>query len=310
MHLIHFYEQKYFTHDKEILFKENLYVHPVLVKDYYSFYASLGSIKLNKNETMEGISMNDLGYLLWYIENNEENGRRIFANLMQLLEIIFRISNGRFCPKCGHVITYDEINDYMTSIKEIKDPAKQEEAIQNYIQKVQICEHCSSNENIVERQDVIRYVNESGNKNLFIYNTSIDNNEYVLLKNIIFYYNIPDYDDTYIDPELEKELAEVARLKNPNNVQPSLEKQMCCILSANSAYTFETIQEISIRKFVLLLRTIDARLHYFAYRQGELSGMVKFSKEIDHWIYGSDKKNKYDELMSLDSFKDKLKDVI
>ena len=86
------------------------------------------------------------------------------------------------------------------------------------------------------------------------------------------FYNLPDYDDEYIDPELKKELEEVARLKNPNAVQPSLEKQMSCIISATGSYTYETLQEISIRKLVLLLRTIDARLHYFAYRQGELSG--------------------------------------
>jgi hypothetical protein len=37
--------------------------------------------------------------------------------------------------------------------------------------------------------------------------------------------------------------------------------------------------------------------------------MVKFEKEIDHWIYSSDKKNKYEDIMSLDSLKNKLKDV-
>ena len=84
---------------------------------------------------------------------------------------------------------------------------------------------------------------------------------------------------------------------------------MSCVISACGSYTYETIQEISIRKLVILLRTIDARLHYFAYRQGEMSGMVKFNKELDHWIYSSDKKSKFDDIMTLDALKNKMKDV-
>ena len=110
------------------------------------------------------------------------------------------------------------------------------------------------------------------------------------------------------NPKLKAELEEVARLKNPNNVQPSLEKQESCIVSTG-VYTYETIKDITIRKMVILLRTIDARLHYFAYRQGELSGMVKFKNEISHWIYGVDNKNKFDDIMTMDSLRDKLKDV-
>lgn len=37
--------------------------------------------------------------------------------------------------------------------------------------------------------------------------------------------------------------------------------------------------------------------------------MVKFNKEIDHWIYSPEKKNKFEDLMTLDALKDKLKDV-
>jgi hypothetical protein len=142
-------------------------------------------------------------------------------------------------------------------------------------------------------------------KNVFFLLAPINSSEYDILRNIVLYYNIPDYDDEYIDPELKAELEEAARLRNPNQVQPSLEKQEACILT-NSAYTFETIKDLTIRKMVLLLRTIDAKLHYMAYRQGELSGMVKFNKEIDHWIYSNNKPNKFDSIVSLDSLKDKI----
>ena len=101
-------------------------------------------------------------------------------------------------------------------------------------------------------------------------------------------------------------MEEMARLENPNNVQPSLEKQESCIV-ASTAYTYETIKELSLRHLVLLLRTVDAKLHYFTYRQAEASGMVKFEKDaLPHWIYSSDKKNKYDKLQSLEKFKSKF----
>lgn len=56
----------------------------------------------------------------------------------------------------------------------------------------------------------------------------------------------------------------------------------------------------------MLLRTVDAKLHYFTYRQAEASGMVKFKGELDHWIYSSDKKSKLDKLQSLDSLKGEM----
>ena len=37
--------------------------------------------------------------------------------------------------------------------------------------------------------------------------------------------------------------------------------------------------------------------------------MVKFKGELTHWIYGSDNKNKFSDIMTMDALKDKLKDV-
>ena len=37
--------------------------------------------------------------------------------------------------------------------------------------------------------------------------------------------------------------------------------------------------------------------------------MVKFKGELSHWIYSSDKKDKFSDIMTMDSLKDKLKDV-
>lgn len=308
LHLIKYYEQCYFTYDLEIPFKANLNIYPIIVENYYKFYSCVDCIRMDKNSTMEGVSMSDLGYLLYCIDKDDD-GKTIYSKLIQLLEMVFHIESGKICPECGHLISYSEINQKLLELTAIADEQTRDKFMKRYITEISFCQECKKQDKKVETEDSIRYINEKGNNKLIVNNVEFDKNDYNLLKNIILYYNIPDYDDEYIDPELKAELEEVARLKNPNQVQPSLEKQMSCIISATSSYTYESIKKISIRKLVLLLRTIDARLHYFAYRQGELSGMVKFSKEIDHWIYSSDKKNKFEDIMTLDALKDKLKDV-
>ena len=278
LHLIKYYEQCYFTYDKEIPFKGDLNVYPILVKDYYKFYACVDCIRMDKNATIEGVSMSELGYLLHCIENNED-GKTIYSKFIQLIEMVFHIKSGKICPRCGHLVPFDEINQKLLELSSIQDERIREKFLKKYVNQVSYCEKCAGDNVSIETEDSIRY-ETSPSKKLIINNIELDKNDYNLLKNIILYYNIPDYDDEYIDPELKKELEEVARLKNPNQVQPSLEKQMSCIISATGAYTYESMQDLSIRKLVLLLRTIDARLHYFAYRQGELSG-----REITMLLY-------------------------
>lgn len=305
--LMKYYEQAYFTFDDPVPFKD-IYVYPVCVKDYYKFYAALYIIKMDKNEDFEGISMSHLGYLLHKIEN-DDNGKIMYNQFISIMEMVLHIKNGLKCPKCGSVILDDDIQKILKKIDTKKDKTEKELLLNAYINKVNYCEHCSTNEERIQREPIIELCKIDKKPTLIIDGQQYNKDDYDLLRNIILYYNLPDYKDDYINPDLKKELEEVARLKNPNAVQPSLEKQMSCILSATGCYTYKTIQEISIRKLVILLRTIDARLHYFAYRQGEMSGMVKFEKELDHWIYSSDKKDNTSSLMTLDSFKNKMKDV-
>lgn len=334
LELMKFYEQKYFTHDDPVPFKKHLKIYPVKVKEYYDFYFNIMCFKMNKNEDPMGVTMSHLGYLLYKLKD-EKTGNQTHNQLINLIEMIFHIKNGLKCPKCGNLISFEDISKEIEIINKIEDKSTREFITRQYLEDVSFCRECTeeesdnskenkdkiTNQNMFNletiddkknkypvRYEVIDYSDKPDNKKLFIDGVEINSNDYDLLRNIVLYYNIPDYDDEYINPELKAELEEVARLKNPNNVQPSLEKQESCIVSTG-VYTYETIKDITIRKMVILLRTIDARLHYFAYRQGELSGMVKFKGELTHWIYGDDKKNKFDDIMTMDALKDKLKDV-
>ena len=296
LQLMKFYEQKYFTHDEPVPFKKHLKIYPAKVREYYDFYFNILCFKMNKNEDSEGVMMSHLGYLLHKVDD-KENGGQIYNQLINLLEMIFHINNGLKCPKCGDLITFEQINQEIEKINSISDEITRELFLKKYLEDVTFCDKCTetspkkngeeSSKEVLRsthletlddkknkypvRYQVIDYSNKQGSMKLLVDGVEINSNDYDLLRNIVLYYNIPDYDDEYINPELKAELEEVARLKNPNNVQPSLEKQESCIVSTG-VYTYETIKDITIRKMVILLRTIDARLHYFAYRQGELSG--------------------------------------
>lgn len=307
-----YYEQNYFSNDEPVPFVGDLKIYPAVVKDYYKFYSLIPIFTLNKNDDPKGIPMSNLEYIFYKMSIEGDEGEFFARQFISLLEMVFHIKNGRKCSKCGDFIDYDMINQEIFKFKtEETILLKSEPSLdqiedfkhryEEFFKKLSYCDKCNC-----EKQDVIRYEeNEKNKRILYIENIPIQRKQFDELRQIVCYQNILDYDDEYIDPELKAELEEAARLRNPNQVQPSLEKQEACILT-NSAYTFETIKNLTIRKMVLLLRTIDAKLHYMAYRQGELSGMVKFNKEIDHWIYSNNKPNKFDSIVSLDSLKNKI----
>lgn len=303
-----YYEQKYFTHDLPIPFKGDLVIYPVMVPDYYKFYACIECFKLNKNLDIEGVPMSHLKYLFYRMQKDEHGGTLLFQ-FIQLLELIFHIKNGIRCPKCKEFYSYEQVSRDLDKLEKkmkdenITDTESQNQILGQYYTQLRHCEKCNC-----QKEDVIRYTDTKEKIALFINDVEISPKEYEELKSIVLYWNIPDWDDDYINPDLKKELDEVARLKNPNMVQPSLEKQECCIV-ASSSYTFETVKQLTIRKLVLLLRTVDTKLHYVAYRQGEMSGLVRFKGEIDHWIYSDDHKDKFKDIMTMDQLKNKLKDV-
>ena len=302
---IKYYEQRYFSNDEPVPFVGGLKIYPVLVKDYYKFYSVISCFTINKNEDNEGISMSNLEYLYYRMTSNEDENGAMISQFVNLLEMIFHITYGLKCPKCGKILSYDEVGGVIKKLQRDagKDTDKAQNDIKEYLMSIQICSDCEQ-----ERYETIRYEYDKKRCLLFVDNIKITKRDFDELRKVVCFQNMPDYDDDYIDPELKAELEEAARLRNPNNVQPSLEKQECCIISS-TGYTFETIKNISIRKLVMLLRTIDSKLHYFAYRQAEASGMVSFKGELNHWIYGESKEDKFAHIQKLDDFKDKLKHV-
>jgi hypothetical protein len=153
----------------------------------------------------------------------------------------------------------------------------------------------------------IKYTKENNKITLNINGEIINKKDFDFIRRIICYQNMPDFDDTYIDPEIEEVINETKRLsKIDSNETTSLEYQMACV-TASTGLSDEDIEKMTIRKFVLLLGVVDSKLHYQIYKTGECSGMVSFKEPITHWMYY--KNNKFNGLLKYNTFKQKMKNV-
>ncbi len=158
--------------------------------------------------------------------------------------------------------------------------------------------------------DAIKYVKENGKVNLIINDIRYDKSDFDNIKNIICYQNIIDYDDSYIDPKVEKALKEVEEFKNRNRKKLcSLEEQIVCVMLALHETDETKIHNLTIRKFSLILRRYDFKLHYKIYKSASMSGFVEFKEEIDHWMSEISNKRYSDALIEYDQFKGKMKKV-
>lgn len=158
----------------------------------------------------------------------------------------------------------------------------------------------------IEAEQIKYIYDDKGKVKLILNDVTYDKNDFDNIKNIILYQNIPDYDDTYIDPKVEQALQEAQDFMNRNKKKmASLEDQLICV-SISTPLKLNDIYELTIRKFTKTLQRVDYKLHYSIYKQAEMSGMVSFKEEINHWM--SELKNdKYsDVIVDYGEFKKKI----
>lgn len=130
----------------------------------------------------------------------------------------------------------------------------------------------------------IKYIRDNENIKLVLGNIVCNWEDFDDIRRIICYQNILEYDETYIDPKLDKALKEAEAFISRNKKKTCLfeEQKICLWISANA--TLDEINNLTLRKFSMALRRVDHKLHYEIYRQASMSGMVEFKSEIDHWM--------------------------
>ncbi len=117
----------------------------------------------------------------------------------------------------------------------------------------------------------------------------INSKSFEEIKKIILYQNILNYDDSYINPEIELMMAERDSLENKEYVPISLERKIA-IISSHCGITKKEQLNMTYRSHTLLFNEVCEEVEFMTTRLAFLSN--NSADKIEHWIYKKNK-NKY-----------------
>jgi hypothetical protein len=128
------------------------------------------------------------------------------------------------------------------------------------------------------------------------------------LRKIVLYQNLPDFqDDSWVNREIREDQKAKQELLSKDAGTASVEKKIVSI-AAISSYKVEEIFDLPIRKFILLLTSIDDAMTYVTNRIGAMTGFSKPKAPLEHWIYKK-QKSMYGEAVDAQAFKNTITSV-
>ena len=122
----------------------------------------------------------------------------------------------------------------------------------------------------------------------------INSKDFDNIRQIIFYQNDPDYDDSYVDPDVQELYEEYVKTKYKNVVVPSLEQKKVYVMS-KTGYSLKEINEMSYRFFIQIYNISVQDDMYIADKIIQSSMKYDVKKEIHHPLF-TKKVNKYAEI--------------
>lgn len=127
----------------------------------------------------------------------------------------------------------------------------------------------------------------------------INSKDFDEIKRIILYQNLIDYDDEYVNPELQQKIDEDKMLKMRNVDFPSLERKMS-IITAHTGILKKDQLEMTYRTHSSLFQEVYEETEYNTlYPVAAFTGQ---SDKVSKWIYRM-KKNKFeDQVVSVSNF--------
>ena len=158
------YEQAYFQTDDPVPFKGGVKVYPVMARDYYKFYSTLGCLTQDKTvkkvkyvdengiekekevANPEGIAMSYMNYLIKQMED-EKIGGFVTSQVIRIFELCLHEKNRLYCPECGKKIEDEEIAKKLIELdkemanlgEDISDEDRQLKRLQ-MLQSLSVCE--------------------------------------------------------------------------------------------------------------------------------------------------------------------------
>ena len=118
----------------------------------------------------------------------------------------------------------------------------------------------------------------------------IDTKDFDEISRIIMYQNFYRYDDSYVNPDVQRAMREVDELKGKAYEEISLERKEA-IITAHTGIPKKDLEEMTYRSFSMLFDEVCGEVEFTTTR--EIALFAGKGDEIEHWIYKK-KKNKMD----------------
>lgn len=118
------------------------------------------------------------------------------------------------------------------------------------------------------------------------------------IKRIILYQNLPNFDDSYINPELKERMDEVDELKNKGLEAPSLERRIA-IISSHCGINKKDQLNMTFRSHSILFQEVSAEIEYLVTKPIAIYGGK--SEEVQ-WIFKKKKDKFQDYIMSVEDY--------
>jgi hypothetical protein len=262
---------RYYTFDEAIPYK-NIKLYPIKVRDYDLFSKCSQILLLEKNSIpdIKIISMSYLEYV-YYLHDQNEGKEQI--DFLLILDVLLRLAIG---DKDSKLKTWYGRDNKNKPIFRIGEPVFDDKGAE------------------IESKTKWEVFDE------------LDFEE---IRTIITQQNLVDIPDETIQKDVRDKMESDRAYKErqSGNKPASFEDTILCLVSATSM-SLNEVYELSIRKFIKLLRRVDAKLHYQIYMTAAMSGMVEFKDKsvLRHWMSDLEREDKNDDvLLDYDDFKEK-----
>lgn len=118
----------------------------------------------------------------------------------------------------------------------------------------------------------------------------IDAKDFDEISRIVMYQNFYRYDDSYVNPDVQRAMREVDELKGKAYEEISLERKEA-IITAHTGISKKDLEGMTYRSFNMLFDEVCGEVEFTTTR--EIALFAGKGDEIEHWIYKK-KKNKMD----------------
>jgi len=261
--------EQYRAFDNPVPYK-GLLLYPVKAQDYYRFVSNVGVLGIQKNRTpdIKIIQMSYLQFVFGLILNDVE-WRGKFIDIM--------------CLCLG--IKVDELSN-------------------ERIQRGSFWNEMGDNGSLIFHINgyAIDFIDRNGRLFIKIFNSELNAADFDELIRYIFYQNVYDYFDEFINDDVREVVEKYYAMKNKGIVPPTFEEKVVSVMSA-LGITKPQVASMSMLTVEQVFHSAVRRTDYMVEHNYRAHAMTdKPLPDIEHWAYKSNKERFSEVFVNAESF--------